>query len=309
MSIYEKLKDLALLVYNKIQKRERDLHGFDFTVRKTLESASSIEEIPHVGKKIGNSNIRSYKTSNTIFILGSGPSIRHITNKQWGEIDKHDSVGFNFWCVHEFDPTFYIYQTPEKQFINTCLDALEKSNEHYKDRPFIVRTVKMHRLNESKRLRLIKIMKNYNTFLCNELPIHSKCEIDPTSTIRFLKTIGLMRHKKVNQILPKLKSTIGLVIPWAYQMGYDNIILCGIDLKGSDHFWDYNKFSGIRKQYNLAKPGMADTDTFSDKKYSKVTVKDYIIALDQWMSFKSDVNVKVINEDTALYPEISLANV
>ena len=40
--------------------------------------------------------IKRFKTSETIFVLGSGPSFNEITSKQWAEIGRHDSFGINF---------------------------------------------------------------------------------------------------------------------------------------------------------------------------------------------------------------------
>ena len=33
-----------------------------------------------------------YKTSNRIYVLGSGRSVSDITPKEWKEINKHDSI-------------------------------------------------------------------------------------------------------------------------------------------------------------------------------------------------------------------------
>ena len=51
--------------------------------------------------------LKEYKTSDRIYILGSGKSVLNINDKEWGEVDKHDSIGFNHWYVHSHEPTFY----------------------------------------------------------------------------------------------------------------------------------------------------------------------------------------------------------
>ena len=52
-------------------------------------------------------DLKKYKTSNRIYILGSGRSVLDISKKEWKEIEKHDTIGFNHWYVHEHQPTFY----------------------------------------------------------------------------------------------------------------------------------------------------------------------------------------------------------
>ena len=53
------------------------------------------------------SQLKKHKTSNTIYILGSGPSILNISKEEWAHIQNHDSIGFNHWYAHGYEPTFY----------------------------------------------------------------------------------------------------------------------------------------------------------------------------------------------------------
>src|SRR5690554_5249502 len=52
-------------------------------------------------------NLITYKNSNILFILGSGPSINEITEDQWTHISACDSIGFNWFLVHSHVPTYY----------------------------------------------------------------------------------------------------------------------------------------------------------------------------------------------------------
>lgn len=54
--------------------------------------------------------ITRLRTSEKLFILGSGLSINEIVD--WAHIAAHDSVGFNFWLIHDFVPDFYFIETP-----------------------------------------------------------------------------------------------------------------------------------------------------------------------------------------------------
>ena len=55
-------------------------------------------------------DLTAYKRSDTLFVLGSGPSINRIPQERWRAIAAHDSVGFNFWPYHPFVPTFYLWK-------------------------------------------------------------------------------------------------------------------------------------------------------------------------------------------------------
>ena len=41
-----------------------------------------------------------------------------ITKKEWKEIEKHDTIGFNHWYVHEHQPTFYDLSYVNKFYSN-----------------------------------------------------------------------------------------------------------------------------------------------------------------------------------------------
>jgi hypothetical protein len=59
-------------------------------------------------------DVSQYKTSDTLYILGSGISIMDLNQEQWNVISSHDSIGFNSWMHHPFVPTYYCMETPMK---------------------------------------------------------------------------------------------------------------------------------------------------------------------------------------------------
>ena len=62
-------------------------------------------------------DLERYKQSDTIFILGSGSSINHISPARWKAIAQHDTIGFNFWPFHAFVPKLYFIEalSPREQ--------------------------------------------------------------------------------------------------------------------------------------------------------------------------------------------------
>src|SRR4051812_5714569 len=67
------------------------------------QKASRIESLESI-------DLARYRRSDTLFILGSGPSINRISAERWQAIAQHDTVGFNFWLCHSYLPTFYFYE-------------------------------------------------------------------------------------------------------------------------------------------------------------------------------------------------------
>lgn len=53
-------------------------------------------------------DINANKKSHRVFILGSGASINLMSAAVWEDIYASDSIGFNFWLVHNFVPSLYV---------------------------------------------------------------------------------------------------------------------------------------------------------------------------------------------------------
>ena len=84
-------------------------------------------------------NIKNYKTSNTLYILGSGPSVLDITDKQWQHIKSHNSMGFNHWYVHDFEPTFYdLSYLADNQFNSKETSMYYQASKKFKNSKFIL---------------------------------------------------------------------------------------------------------------------------------------------------------------------------
>ncbi len=50
------------------------------------------------------------KSSDTVFVLGSGWSINEISDQHWEVVGRHDSIALNFWPVHHFVPRLYLFE-------------------------------------------------------------------------------------------------------------------------------------------------------------------------------------------------------
>ena len=80
-----------------------------------------------------NSNIFKNKSSDRLFILGSGSSINKI--KFWDHIKQHDSIGFNYFLFHSFIPKFYIFESTYKnneQEYSAQLEIVKRKSASYK---------------------------------------------------------------------------------------------------------------------------------------------------------------------------------
>jgi hypothetical protein len=82
------------------------------------------------------------KTSDTLFILGSGSLINELDDDDWRLIAAHKSVGFNFWPIHKFVPTYYFYETSKHDDRNTLLASLLRSRRADYSRTVLVSAIR-----------------------------------------------------------------------------------------------------------------------------------------------------------------------
>ncbi len=178
------------------------------------------------------------KKSDTVFILGSGDSINNITSHEWEYIKKHDSIGFNFWHIHDFVPNIFIFEENEDLSRNNIFyDILNNKALDYKNTSIIVKDVEHKGISKDK---IPKVLHN-NTYISTDMIIgHSK------SLRKFLYNIYYMCHKvniKKLKIIPKKTGSLSYCVFLAIFLGYKNIVLCGVDLSDINFYYYAKKYS------------------------------------------------------------------
>lgn len=251
-------------------------------------------------------DLKVKKTSDTIFLLGSGSSINDITNEQWEHIKKHDSWGFNYWPVHDFIPTFYSFEIPNK-----------KSKYHLYN--FIWNYQFRKNLKREFEISFIKDVKAYDGGELDDLqknvdiiPVVKDVNI-PCADYNSLKNaLYLMNSLNLwdSIIFFKLASSIAMLINMSVTMGYKNIVLCGIDLKDNKYFFKEDK-----KYYKNPNLKFDRCDKKNDSDQLHITMRnDYgslkadviIKMLNEYLLKPRGVNLYVFNSYSALYPDIEL---
>jgi len=280
----------------------KDLHGFEYTVRELVGMYESSRIAIQWHGKVIDDDILRYKTSDTVFLLGSGPSINDITPAAWDHIRLHDSVGFNYWFAHDFVPTLYVFQYGSE----SMLEILKDKYAQYAKTPFLIRGSAFAKGEFNYEDARLNLLKNNPVYYINEYPISSRCSIDIGLLIRYMDALGFMTFGHISEFIPKWRGTLGLLVMLAYQMGYRNIVLCGMDMQDSDHFWDYEPYLGMKQKYLLPDRGSANIEAFTDEARSPNTVPRYVYCLRDWMKEKNGVSSFVMNDRTLLYPEIAV---
>jgi len=287
-----------------LEKVREKVSGGKDTFRYTINELNGIyrANTESVSKGMGEfltDDFRSRKTSDTIFIMGSGPSINDLTDEQIEEIRRNDSIGFNFWLAHDLVPTFYCFQ--HTKYGNGVLYKLfQRKARDYQDVPIIIRGSMLTKDPKYCEKMQMAYLGGSEVYFLNEYPIDSKFTGRIDNLIRYLENLGFLEFGKVSRFTPKLRGTLGLLICFSYQMGYKNIVLCGIDMNDSSHFYDSDDYSEIRKDFALPAPGVSNISTMQDRDYSKNTVSDYVSGLSRFMVERGRSSLFISSTQSAL---------
>lgn len=243
-------------------------------------------------KILNDLDISQYKKSNTLFVLGSGASINQITDKQWGEIRSHDSIGFNLWLIHDFVPTYYVFElTNDKESKPIFYKILRYKATAYKNTP-IIKKSSAERL-DIKQLHHLTIS---NLYLSNDIEIPGN------------KKLNLVL-KKYNRLINlgymlKKRASLSYMIFFGLKAGYKNIVLCGIDLNNTNYFYDEKK---LLDKINISiklKKHKGNVHRTMDRSRSELTIEKVVLTMKEILFDKNDINLFIGSKLSALYPDL-----
>jgi len=235
-----------------------------------------------------------FKTSNTIFLFGSGPSINEITPEQWNVIQSHDSMGLNFSFLTCRPMTFYYLGYEPGSTDNTLLVFDEKIREVYKNSLWFVPNKVLFRLYHP---RLLPGLFPPNPQLARfSIPLSIELETDrPFRKEDFVKTLTY-------------RGVMGVGLHLADLLGYQKIVLMGVDLHTYKHFFD--DFETTQKErrtkYNAKMAPGKVFESMIPKGNKFRRMDEYYYAISQLYFQAKEVELYVGNPNNILSPQISL---
>ncbi len=272
------------------------------------QSYRSIVSVYENGQN-GLSNLIANRGSDTLFILGSGPSINSISSEQWAYISEHDSWGFNFWFAHPFIPSAYFAQIPKADFNRHVMyQIMVRRLIDYKEYnvPFYFRGAVVRKGNFQNDTAYQFIKNHFDLKFLAEYVVHPYSTIKPTQLVDKMFKCGFFSPNN-NIACPKFGSTIGFLVSLAIVVGYKNVVLCGIDMNNSFHFYDnYKYWSQFPSLLDLYKfnSDLPVIHPHVNLKTLSYTVPDYLYAL-KFLFLRFFGGRLFVSSDTSvLYPTI-----
>lgn len=259
-------------------------------------------------------NLHDYKTSDTLFILGTGSSINSISNSQWKLIREHDSIGLNLFLAHPFIPTFY-----HLEFTPLLLKYFEKwksiKDFDFKKTSFI--NFSLH-LDEGKNISDYVFSKH--TYF--SVPRRPYTHQNKKAFIKILNKYYAKNAYKENNVYLHHKGSLTVALSIGVLLGYKNIILHGVDLNNSNYFYedqvkfpdiigqDARDYLEIRKKVLIREGKWSDVHETNNKKITPIsfTIPEFIQLYYENVLNELDVKLFIGNKSSALYPYLPYYN-
>ena len=143
-------------------------------------------------------NLSPIKTSDTVFILGSGWSINEIPDNRWDIIGHHDTIGFNFWPVHPFVPRIFVFENLCTSIQQDLYRAFFTTIQHRA--PDYCLTVKIatepHPQSERQLLHELPAAFRENLYIGYTAPVIARSEAELEAGIGFVASQGMLAARR-----------------------------------------------------------------------------------------------------------------
>lgn len=276
------------------------------------EVSKSIDNVisKGIGQKLRIEELAEYKTSDTLFVCGSGASINEISESEWEFIAQHDSIGLNRWPIHDFVPTYHVFELPPgeeyKLWRNQYWNLLDEKREQYESVPCVLKDV--IRIDEEL------APENIPDWIQNDLRIsfdHNVTRVDSSvddqrRLLRYMLEEEYFETHTQKQLLYRKRGSISYLLHLGCVLGYSEIVLCGVDMVNSKYFFDepgrYEVETDISELVPQRDPD--ETHRTADEEKWRLTLDDVIYLLDDEVLQEFGIELYVENEVSKLHPSV-----
>jgi hypothetical protein len=219
---------------------------------------------------INENQLKQLKTSNRVFILGSGYSTLQLTSQNWASVSEANTISFREfprqnWVRADF------HLTAEIDFIGEYGRRIA-NNPLYSQCAMVVQSGwTAHAGNLLLGLRILR---------------------KGTRVFRFRRTtnVNFLPSERLDQGLAHYFNSVTDCVNLAFLLGYTEIILIGVDLNNKQYFW-----LPPEEKRTYEKPGITATGPFPN-------LKRVVQLFSDWRKFLNQrgVQIKVVNPQSAL---------
>lgn len=240
--------------------------------------------------------------ADTFFVLGSGASINRLSDQNFSEIARQRSVGINTWPIHSFVPDFYSFECVS--WIGDGLDfarslELLRQEALLKARPPIV----VLRLKTDFEIQQLSALPKE---FCDRLFFYGRVTPSTRAVDQLqvdLRYILGASTRKPPTVLADSGSSVVRMVALGMALGYQNIVLTGIDLNSGPYFWQENQeYNELRSRFPLfsRQLGARHETLERDRRPFIVTEMIYALAQLAQSSSRTPAGLYVSSDESAL---------
>ena len=259
--------------------------------------------------KLKSLDIKSLKKSDTLFVLGSGSSINNINEEGWEHIKSHNSIGLNYWPIHDFIPDIVMFEMPRGDRGKFFYDLLKIKKDLYKNTPFIFKGLYKNRkdfngIKEVSKKFPLKLVENM--YLGYELSLPGRNINEFEAGLEILFKRGFFNSNSNINTLAQYRGTVTCAISFAIKAGFKKIVLCGVDLNDTKYF--YEQMSSYYTQKGIPVPPTGQVGSVHKTNIelnNVIPISKAIEIFDRFFNEKYGGKIYVSNSKSALYPNIA----
>lgn len=222
------------------------------------------------------------KTSDTIFVLGSGASIKYINPNCWSRIGGVNSIGFNWFCHHQFGPSFFlIREQANTKARNKDGETVEALLKDLSKPSYASTTLFVHDVSHAKKAR--SYSREIDKFSQDGVIVRD---------VPSKPTVSRMKYDILDRGVCHGKCTLTNVLHICLWMKYKTIAFVGVDLYDSRYFWLGRK--SVRR--NISTKGLSQRSTHP--------VTGHVLNLVRMIKSNFKVNLFTTNSKSLLTQQI-----
>jgi hypothetical protein len=266
-------------------------------------------ERANAGRRLSKLSLQDYRTSETVFVFGTGASINNYSDEYWTVVQRHDSIGMNFFLLHEHVPTIHVMEDVTGVRRSLLSERYVKRGD-YQGTPLIMKT-QLTNLSSNRVATRIDELRDLHpdvlahTYLSVDLLAAGKSRNDMAAAYRLMTRLGLWKPKPRFLLLTKRRGSVAYIVNLAVRAGYRRIVLCGIDLNHTEYFYDSR-----RKEFEAAglpvpsNPEDGAVHSTNDPSNHPVTIQHVLMAIKEQILDPVGIELMVGSETSALYPDL-----
>lgn len=213
-----------------------------------LDASRKMAEQVRNYRVLGSAGILRRKTSKRAFVFGSGYSLNGISADEWSGFSRDDTIGFSGSIYLQKIPLTYLLL---RAWTETSAGSLAWKNDSREVLDVIAR-------NPYLADTVFVFPKGFTSIFTNRLVGFQLWNKALTIGYYVPDKLGRVPHRNLDAGLVHGKSTLCSAISLAVALGYDEIVLVGVDLYDSRYFWlEADKTLGWSEE----KQGLVASDT------------------------------------------------